>query len=115
MLSENVDAANFSVKHSVAGPSHKILGNAFPSEDTHILVFPLDKTYYQTNFQFSTLCDKDRQIAQILQSIDLVDVHLATVVHIPSADGIFYLSQNFSVDQFRTQHSTIQELSLDIK
>ena len=108
MLSENVDAANFSVKHSVAGPSHKILGNAFPSEDTHILVFPLDKTYYQTNFQFSTLCDKDRQIAQILQSIDLVDVHLATVVHIPSADGTSicpkisqWINSEHSIPQFK--------------
>ena len=88
----NVEASNFSAeRRSVAGPSNKALCSAFPSndsqkdseeysQDNHILVVPLDETYYQTNFQFSSLRDKDRQIVQIFQSIDFVDVHLATVM-----------------------------------
>ena len=91
MLPENVEATNLSAECSVIESPNKVLDNASPSDDSqddseeesidnHLLVVPLEETYHQTNFQFSALRDKDRQIAQIFQSIDFIDVHLATVV-----------------------------------
>ena len=109
MLPENVEAENLSSECSIVEPSNKATCNVSPSYDSqddseedsqdsednseedsqhseedskenHLLVVPLEETYHQTNFQFSALRDKDRQIAQIFMSLDFIDVHLATVV-----------------------------------
>ena len=97
MLPENVEAENLSSECSIVEPSNKATCNVSPSDDSqddseedsqdseedskenHLLVVPLEETYHQTHFQFSALRDKDRQIVQIFQSIDFIDVHLATV------------------------------------
>ena len=115
MFSENIE---ITAKCSVVGPSKKDLCNASPSDDSedesgdnHLLLVPLTEKYHQTNFQFSALRDKDRQIAQIFQSIDLVDVHLATVVHIPGTVAMSicpkisqWINSEHSIPQFKNYH-----------
>ena len=115
MFSENIE---ITAKCSVVGPSKKDLYNASPSDDSeddsgddNLLLVPLTEKYHQTNFQFSALRDKDRQIAHIFQSIDLVDVHLATVVHIPGTGAMSicpkisqWINSEHSIPQFKNYH-----------
>ena len=103
-------------------------------EDDHILIVPLEETYHQTNFQFSALREKDRQIVHILQSIDFLDVHLATVIdskaNIPSRNFrprnsnetstflpqiVQWLHSDSSVPQFKNYRLTCRELVGDLK
>lgn len=45
----------------------------------HLFIIPLIGTYFESNFNFASLHEGDRQMAHILQSIDFIDVHLAIV------------------------------------
>ena len=145
MLPENVEATNLSAECSVIESPNKVLDNASPSDDSqddseeesidnHLLVVPLEETYHQTNFQFSALREKDRQIVHILQSIDFLDVHLATVIdskaNIPSRNFrprnsnetstflpqiVQWLHSDSSVPQFKNYRLTCRELVGDLK
>ena len=114
MFSENVE---ITAKCSVVGPSKKDLGNSSPSddsEDDHLLLIPLNETYHQTNFHFSTLREKDRQIVHILQSIDFIDVHLATLVHSPGGMSLCpkisqWIHSDQSIPQFKNYHLKLRD------
>ena len=43
------------------------------------VVIPLQEAYYDSNFDFFALSGNDSKMAQILQFIDFIDVHLAAI------------------------------------
>ena len=57
-----------------------------PAAGSGVLAVPLEETYYHTNFSFSALSGNDRKMAQILQSVDFIDLHLAVVTKV-TEDG----------------------------
>ena len=71
---DDVEVKNSSAESKIVPPNY-----SDDSQDHRFLIFPLEETYYDTNFHFSALRDKDRRMAHLFQSIDFVDVHLATV------------------------------------
>ena len=72
----------------------------------HLLIIPLNETYYETNLNFTSLHGSDSRAAHILQSIDFIDVHLAIIG--ASDAGHFQIAQwiysSASLPQFQKYH-----------
>ncbi len=87
----------------------------------HLLIIPLVETYFETNFSFSSLRGRDRQMAHILQSVDFIDVHLAIVnqnleksVNLESRhwevkEGFVQKSRSFQVAQWIYSNTSVPQ------